>query len=429
MNRCVRLFASLLAGLGVLGTLACGNLKAGAAGAANPAAPGSFFIHDGDRVVLLGDSITAQKLHTTYIEAYALTRFPKCKLTFRNAGWGGDTAWLRQRHATDENALFAAAADAQQKMVEASVGAGLSRDVLPLKPTLVTINFGMNDHSYQAFRPDIFRAYVRSQTQLVKVLKNSGARVALLTPQPIEERRADPDKDVRNESLRKFGDGLKDVAAKEGALYVDQFDPYMAVMMRARSTDPNATIGGGDAVHPGPAGQTIMAWAILKGLGATGDVSSADLRVNGFLGRKSARTKNCSVANVKFDGGVLSFDRTDGALPMPIDARAEAALKLVDIQNDLNRYELKVAGLKAALYEVKIDGAPVGKVARANLATGWNMATVTTPMSRQALQVLDMVFKKNEMPSMGNQIVEMEAQIDSARQPKCHHFELTPAEK
>ena len=37
---------------------------------------GEFFIKDGDRVVFLGDSITEQRLYTTYIEAYALTRHP-----------------------------------------------------------------------------------------------------------------------------------------------------------------------------------------------------------------------------------------------------------------------------------------------------------------------------------------------------------------
>src|SRR5271157_3964196 len=129
-----------------------------------------FFFHDGDRVVFLGDSITEQKLYTTYIEAYTLTRFPQEKFTFRNVGWGGDTAWLRQRAHTDEGKLFAAKEDEQQKMVEKSVGAGLARDVLPLKPTAVTVDFGMNDHAYTKFRPDIFRAYSRSQAEIVKVL-------------------------------------------------------------------------------------------------------------------------------------------------------------------------------------------------------------------------------------------------------------------
>src|SRR5215831_10652011 len=178
------------------------------------AGAGEFLIKDGDRVVFLGDSITEQRLYTTYVEAYALTRYPKWKLTFRNVGWGGDTSWLRQRAHPDEKALFAADETRQQEMVEASVGSGLKRDVLPLKPTFVTVKFGMNDHSYQAFREDIFGAYVRSQTQIAEVLKANGARVAFLTPQPIEEKRPDPDKDPRNESLRKFCDGLRDVASK-----------------------------------------------------------------------------------------------------------------------------------------------------------------------------------------------------------------------
>src|SRR6266478_7834578 len=78
---------------------------------------GDFLIHNGDRVVFLGDSITEQRLYTTYIEAYALTRHPDWTLVFRNVGWGGDTAWLRQRSHPDEKQLFAADAEAQQKMV------------------------------------------------------------------------------------------------------------------------------------------------------------------------------------------------------------------------------------------------------------------------------------------------------------------------
>ena len=90
-----------------------------------------FFLHDGDRVVFLGDSITEQKLYTTYIEAYALTRFPQAKFTFRNVGWGGDTAWLRQRTHADEGKLFAAKPEEQQKMVEKAVDAGLGAMCCP----------------------------------------------------------------------------------------------------------------------------------------------------------------------------------------------------------------------------------------------------------------------------------------------------------
>lgn len=424
--------------------VAAGLLLAGWLGTLQAAEP-EFFLRDNDRVVFLGDSITEQRLYTTYVEAYALTRFPERHFIFRNAGWGGDTSWLCQRVPSDQAALFAATGAAQQAMVEKAVGAGLARDVLPLKPTVVTIDFGMNDHSYQAFREDIFKAYVRSQTELVKVLKAHGARVALLTPQPIEERRPDPDQDVKNQSLRKFSDGLKAVAASQDARFVDQFDPYLAIMMRERAAKADALVGGGDAVHPGPAGHTLMAWAILKGLGAPARVASAEFDVTRFLRGKLVEAKQCQVRNVTYAKGVLSFDRLAAALPMPVDARAEAALKVAPILDDLNRDDLKVAGLKAARYDVALDGEVVATVAAADLAKGWNLASVATPESRQAREVLDLVFKKNDLyldrwrnvqlnggtperlAELDQKIAGVEGQINVARQPKSHHFEVRPA--
>jgi lysophospholipase L1-like esterase len=403
-----------------------------------------FFVHNGDRVVFLGDSITEQRLYTTYLEAYTLSRYPKWKLTFRNVGWGGDTSWLRQRAHPDEAKLFAADPETQQKMVEQAVSTGLGRDVLPLKPTAITIKFGMNDHSYQAFREDIFRAYVRSQTELAKELEAHGARVAFLTPQPIEDKRPDPDKEVKNISLRKFSDGLQQVAKEEHALFVDQFDPYMAIMMQARQGDPKATIGGGDAVHPGPPGQTIMAWAVLKGLHASRLVSTAEIRVSNQKARKGS-VKGCKVTKLEVAGDAISFDRLDDCLPMPIDSRALSALKLAPILNDLSQYELKVSGLTAGKYDVLIDGEKAGTVTKEELAAGWNMTTAEGPIAKQNAELLKLVFDKNnifferwrkvqldpkrqsELPALDQKIAEREASINKLRQPKPHHFELKPA--
>jgi hypothetical protein len=41
------------------------------------APPSGFYLHDGDRVVFYGDSITDQRLYTTFIETYVVTRFPQ----------------------------------------------------------------------------------------------------------------------------------------------------------------------------------------------------------------------------------------------------------------------------------------------------------------------------------------------------------------
>lgn len=403
----------------------------------------AFFIREGDRVVFLGDSITEQKLYTTYIEAYVLTRYPKWELYFRNVGWGGDTAWLRQRAHPDEKQLFAAQGAELDAMVVKAVGAGLERDVLPLKPTVVTIDFGMNDHAYQAFRPDIFRAYVRSQAELATVLKKHGAHVALLTPQPIEQsvQKPDPSEKIKNDSLRKFSDGLKVVAAEKQVLFVDQFDPYMELIRKARAANPPTNIGGGDAVHPGPAGHTLMAWAILNGLGATPLVSSAEINARW---NHVVSASGCRVTNVKTTNGALSFDRLDGALPMPIDPRAVSALSLAPVLADLNQYMLKVIGLKAEKYELSIDGEPVGSFTKDDLAKGVNLAMATGPITKQAQDVLQLIFKKNnaffnrwrnlqlknappaELIKCDQEVAELETKIDALRQPKLRHFELKP---
>jgi hypothetical protein len=415
---------------------------------------GDFFVRDGDRVVFLGDSITEQRLYTAYIEAYALTRHPDWKLTFRNVGWGGDTSWLRQRSHPDEHRLFEADPATQQQMVEASVGHGLERDVLPLKPTVVTVKFGMNDHSYQPFRADIFGAYVRSQEQIAKVLQAHGARVAFLTPQPIEEKRPDPDKDVKNQSLRRFSDGLKEVAAKTGAAFVDQFDPYMAILVRERESNPPAFIGGGDSVHPGPIGHTVMAWAILKALDAPALVSAVE--IDGAAG-KLETAQGCRVDNFKVSEGTISFDRLDEALPMPIEVKAEPAIKLAPILADLSRYVLQVAGLQAGSYEVAIDGETVAKLSSEELAKGWNLTTTAGPITEQGRQLLKLVFDKNnafynrwrnvqlyafpawaqspecearrsaELAKLDSEIAGKETQIDELRRTKPHHFTVKRA--
>ena len=392
-----------------------------------PAAAADFPIHDGDRVVLLGDSITEQRLYTTVIETYTLSRFPQWKLSFRNIGWGGDTA---------RGGLGRAA-----------------RDMLPLKPTFVTIDFGMNDHGYRAHDEGIYKGYIEKQTQLVALLKANHARVALLTPQPIEEKRPDPDKDAKNGSLRKMSDGLREIAAKENVLFADQFDPYMAVMLTARQANPTAFIGGGDAVHPGPVGHTVMGWAILKALGAPAAVSEVELTAAGKL----VASSGCQVTEVKAEAGSLSFIRKDETLPMPFSLQNEAATKLIPVLADLSRYELKISGLTAAKYQLLIDDKPVAVFTAQELATGCNLTLTAGPITEQARQLWATVLAKNnafykrwrdvqlyvpadwskwpgfedartkELAKLDGQVAELEAKIDTLRQTTAHKFVLKPS--
>jgi lysophospholipase L1-like esterase len=412
---------------------------------------GDFFIHDGDKVVFLGDSITQQEYYTNYIETYALSRHPSWKLSFRNVGIGGDTSWLRQRQHTNENQLFAADPEDQLKIAAPAIRFGLNRDVLPLRPTIVTVDFGMNDFGYQAFRPDILRAYVQSETEISRVLIGAGIKPVFLTTQPIEEKAVDPDQDVRNVALKKFADALRVVAERANVPFVNQFDPYMAAMLRSHS----ATIGGGgDSVHPGPPGHTIMAWAILKGLGATSLVSTA---IVDSQSPAVGAVQACHISNLKIDRGNISFDRLDEALPMPLDSKAKSILDLIPITHDLNDYELTITGLPPGKYSVSIDGDLVATVSSSDLERGWNLAYTAGPISKQAGELLEMVTKKNslymerwrnvqlfevpewlatdskvearrnaELERLDGEIATSEQKIDQARQPKSRHFVVTP---
>jgi hypothetical protein len=187
-----------------------------------------------------------------------------------------------------------------------------------------------------------------------------------------------------------------------------------------------------------------MAWCILKELGAPADVSSATIDATA---RKLVTADKCRITNVEVAAdGALSFRRDDDALPMPLDPRAEPALRWAPIVDDLDRYLLKVTGLKNGRYEVCIDGEKCATVDAATLSAGWNMASpgVQGPVTAQARRVMDLVLKKNalfyhrwkevqldparqrELPSLDAQLSDLEAQINAARQPQPRVFRVKP---
>ena len=150
----------LVAGLSAVAPTTARAAEPRAAHAPRKAA--TFFLKDNDRVVFYGDSITDQRQYTTYIESYCVTRFPKKNLTFVHSGWGGDRVTGGGGGPIDLR---------------------LQRDVLPYKPTVVTICLGMNDASYRAFDQNIFNTYVNGYRHIIETLQKElpGVRLTLLT--------------------------------------------------------------------------------------------------------------------------------------------------------------------------------------------------------------------------------------------------------
>src|SRR5205085_2308199 len=140
-----------------------------------------------------------------------------------------------------------------------------------------------------------------------------------------------------------------------------------------------------DRVHPAPGGQLLMAEELLKAWRAPALVSSVEI---------DAAKKKFSAQNTRVSGltmaNSISWTQLDLALPMPVDMNdpiVALSVKSSDFVQALNQEPLKVLGLKAARYSLKIDGQPVGDFTKEKLATGVNLAVLNTPMSSQAAAV------------------------------------------
>ena len=86
---------------------------------------------------------------------------------------------------------------------------------------------------------------------------------------------------------------------------------------------------------------------------------------------------------------------------MPIDPSKDPVLGLAvassDFMDALNRQPLKITGLAAGNYALKIDGETVGSFSSAALAEGVNLATLATPMAKQAAEVHALTLKHNNV--------------------------------
>src|SRR6202453_4294624 len=191
-------------------------LACGAAKAQQPAKTSDFAIVDGDRVVFYGDSITEQRLYTSDIETFILTRFPGRNVSFFHSGVGGDKVSGGKYGPIDLR---------------------LHRDVFDHKPTVVTIMLGMNDGFYRAFDPDIFKSYTDGYRSIVEAVQKESpqARLTLLKPSPYDDvTRPEMLPGGYNKVLQRFGVFCGELAAEKSLGIADLNAPVVDVLEKAK---------------------------------------------------------------------------------------------------------------------------------------------------------------------------------------------------
>ncbi|HOQ44397.1 MAG TPA: SGNH/GDSL hydrolase family protein [Bryobacteraceae bacterium] len=348
--------------------------------AALGAAPENFHLKNGDRVVFYGDSITEQRLYTTFAETYVLTRFPKLNVSFVHSGWGGDRV-------TGGGG--------------GSIDVRLKRDVFAYKPTVMTIMLGMNDGRYRAFDQSIFDTYANGYRHIIRSVKQTlpGIRITVLQPSPYDDVTREPGfPGGYNAVLVRYAKFVADLAREENLNVADLNTPVVAALVKAKEVNPQlASRIIPDRVHPGAGGHLLMAAALLKAWNAPAVVTSVTIDA---ANRSVTEAVNTSVTELKADGSGLTWVQRDGALPMPLNRKDRALMLAVqssDFMETMNQQPLKVTGLAEGRYSLSIDGEKVGTFTSRELAEGINLASLPTPMAEQAAAVHDLTLKHNNI--------------------------------
>lgn len=396
----------------------------------------SFALKNGDRVVFYGDSITDQRLYTTFTETYVVTRFPKLEVSFVHSGWGGDRVTGGGGGPVDLR---------------------LRRDVFAYQPTVMTIMLGMNDGSYRAFDQTIFDTYAKGYQHIIDSVKETlpGIRITAIEPSPFDDVTQPPRfEGGYNAVLVRYSQFVKELAERDKLNVADLNSPIVAALEKAKTTDAElAKKIIPDRVHPGPGGHLLMAAELLKSWQAPALVSAVEIDASTKNVADARRTK---VSELK-TGAEVSWMQLDEALPMPVDLNdpiVALAVKSSDFVQALDQQMLKVTGLTAANYTLKIDGDEMGSFTKEQLAEGINLATLPTPMSKQAAEVHKLTLQHNNLhfqrwrqiqvplaedktPRVQAAVKDLMAGLDEeeagvvkqqrdAAQPQRHQFQLVP---
>ena len=289
-------------------------------------------LRPGDRLAICGDSITEQKQYSVILETYLTASLPEMKITCRQYGWSGEQAsgFLKR----------------------------MANDVLRFKPTLATTCYGMNDFRYVPYDEAIAAEYRKNQTAIARIFKENNCRVILGSSGIIDSvphwvKTAKGTQQDLNLALSKFRNITVETAIAEKTGFADIYQPMLLADLAAKKRfGPDFKIAGKDGVHPGWAGQLLMARAFLKAMGLDGNLGSItwDAASDKASADGGHDIISCSQGKISILSKRLPFSPGPGDLAS--DASIRAGLALVPFDDELNRFTLKIANPSSPNYQV-----------------------------------------------------------------------------
>jgi lysophospholipase L1-like esterase len=307
-------------------------------------------LEKGDRLAIVGDSITEQKQYSRFIEDYLLACTPELGLQIFQFGWSGERA--------------------------PGFANRMDNDLVPWKPSVVTTAFGMNDGSYQPYTDAIGKTYEDGTREIQDRMKAIGARMVVGGPGPVDFdswKKDMPDDDkMYNDNLGKLSEIAGKLASERGFVFANLHPLMMDVMAKAKEANGEAYhVCGGDGVHPGANGHLVMAYTFLKALGVDGDIGTITVDMkDGATGSAGHRIVSAKAGEVQVESTRYPFCFYGGEKD-PNGTRS--ILPFLPFNDELNRYMLVVKNLDAAQAEVTW-GSVSKTFSKAQLGKGINLA-------------------------------------------------------
>lgn len=365
--------------LAILSWLTFCHLLASPIQAEQPAAHKSFALKDGQRVLFIGDSNTYGDMYIQYIDAYLYTRFPEWRISVFNRGIPSETA--------------AGTSEPTHEPPRPDVHTRFTSTVLPLKPDVVFICYGMNDGIYRSPNAEILEKYEAGMTRLVtRVREEAHAKPIVISPPPFDFRpfaskqkpadQAEPDYRFPaadyDKTLASFSAWL--VTQREEGLKVPVIDVHAALdqlLIERRAVNDDFQFSP-DGIHPNPTGHWLMAQTILTALDAPSVAAEFQLKADSKA------------------GGTLA---AKAPLPLPIDPRIDAeVLTLADSQKKLGEYLLYISGLEPGAYELKVNGELLAPLAVEKAVTIVDLNSLESfPLHAKSQEVLKLVQQRRQI--------------------------------
>lgn len=331
----------------------------------------------GDRVAIVGDSITEQKLYSKYVECYLLACSGVPDLKVMQYGWGGERA----------NGF----ADR------------LENDLAGFGPSVVTLCYGMNDGGYQPFNEQIGNTYEANMRRILAGLQKIGVRsVVVGSPGAVDQNffrpgtmMGDrPSHVAYNDNLAHLRDIDKKLATEHKQPFANVHDAMFETMKKAQEAlGSKYDVCGGDGFHPAPNGQLIMAYAFLKGLGVDGNIGTITVDLKGDA------TADAGHKVLSGKAGKVELESTRWPYCFEGDGKTSGSTRSITpflpFNQDLNRLTLVVKNLDTPK-AVVTWGQASKEFTKEQLAAGINLAAEfeTTPFAGAFAELQNAVAKK-----------------------------------